>query len=100
MESNGTTNTQKEKLTKFIMSKNLSPRTNRNQISLTKKLRYLISAMYDDPEYVKSKKCKTDVIGIACQYSSHPKLKREDFKELFDMNIGELVNKEGFKFKF
>lgn len=72
----------------------------RPEVPLSRKLHYLSLALTNDLEYSKSPRSKTDIIGYACQYSSHPKLKREDFRELVSMNIGDLLKKVGADYKF
>lgn len=52
------------------------------------KMNYLWLAIKENP-----KLNRTDIIGIACQYSSNPKLKREDFNELLQMKICDFTKK-------
>lgn len=61
----------------------------RNEVSLANKFHYLALAI--DEIAHSSRKPRTDVIGIACQYSSQPKLKREDFEGILDMTIGNII---------
>ena len=37
-------------------------------------------------------KFRTDLIGIAIQFSSQPKLKREDFKGMLEMTLIDVAN--------
>ncbi len=63
----------------------------RKDVPLAIKLRYLSMALTEIADQRLSLNYKTDVIGIACQYSSSPKLKREDFKDIMKMSLGEII---------
>lgn len=63
----------------------------RKNVSLGNKFHYLALAI--DEMYVLRPNVKyhTDVIGIACQFSSNPKLKRIDFKGILDLPLNEII---------
>ena len=67
-----------------------STRNRRKDVGLAEKFRFLALAI-DHMDLSRAMHHKTDVIGIACQFSSQPKLKREDFKELAGMSIKQVV---------
>jgi hypothetical protein len=67
-----------------------STRNRRKDIGLAEKFRFLALAI-DCMDRTRAMHHKTDVIGVACQFSSQPKLKREDFKELAGMSIKQVV---------
>ena len=75
-----------------------SSRNRRKDVGLAQKFRFLAMAI-DTMDLTPKSKQKTDVIGIACQFSSQPKLKREDFKELAGMSIKEVVEKLNLNIK-
>ena len=62
----------------------------RKDVTKTTKLQYLILALREI-ELNPDVKWRTDVIGIACQYSSSPKLKREDFDEILDIKLKDFL---------
>lgn len=62
----------------------------RKNVTLGQKFHYLALAM-DEMDCRPSTKWKTDLIGVARQYSSQPKLKREDFDGILDMTINEIA---------
>ena len=66
-----------------------STRNRRKDVGLAEKFRLLAMAveLMDRNE----RKQKTDVIGMACAFSTQPKLKREDFRELASMSIKQVV---------
>ena len=64
----------------------------RKNVTLGQKFHYLALAM-DEMDCRPSTKWKTDLIGVARQYSSQPKLKREDFDGILDMTIQDVVEK-------
>jgi len=67
-----------------------STRNKRKDVGLAEKFTYLARAI-DIMDRTPETKRKTDVIGLACQMTSQPKLKREDFKELAGMSIKQVV---------
>jgi hypothetical protein len=64
----------------------------RKNVPFSNKFHYLARAI-DIMDIHNNTKFKTDVIGIACQCSSQPKLKREDFDGILDMTIQDVVEK-------
>jgi hypothetical protein len=71
----------------------------RSEVTIGEKLRY-ISMAIQVLEINKSNDWHTDIIGIACQFSTAPKLKREDFESVLVLPLGEIVeryNKERVK---
>jgi hypothetical protein len=66
-------------------------RNRRKDVTLGEKFHFLALAIDEMSSRQPDTKYKTDVIGIACQYSSQPKLKREDFKELAGMSIKQIM---------
>ena len=68
-------------------------KTKRSDASIVKKLNSLVMAL-EDFKYIPSRNRKTDIIGTACQYSSHPKLKREDFTDILDMKISDIIKQQ------
>ena len=69
----------------------------RKDITPAEKMRYISLAVEDmvssykrNPNYMP----KTDIIGLACHYTSRPKLKREDFLPIMNMTLNEIVNSE------
>ena len=62
----------------------------RKNVTLGQKFHYLALAM-DEMDCRPSTKWKTDLIGVARQYSSQPKLKREDFKGMLNMSIQDVL---------
>jgi len=62
----------------------------RSEVSLARKVSYLSLALMEIEES-KHWRYKTDIIGIACQYSNNPKLKRQDFDGIVDMSINDLL---------
>lgn len=64
----------------------------RKNISFSQKFHYLSHAI-DVMDIHKNMKFKTDLIGLACQISSQPKLKREDFDGILDMTIQDVAEK-------
>ncbi len=69
----------------------------RKDISAAQKLRYISLAIEDVARMRVGNKGyvpKTSLIGYACQYTSQPKLKPEDFEPLLDMTLREIINTE------
>jgi hypothetical protein len=64
----------------------------RKNVTLGQKFHYLALAI-DEMDCRSNAKFNTDLIGMALQYSSQPKLKREDFDGMLDMTIKEIVSK-------
>lgn len=64
----------------------------RKDVTLGQKFHYIALAI-DEMDCRPQEKYKTDIIGIARQNSSQPKLKREDFDGILDMTINEITNK-------
>ena len=64
----------------------------RKDVTKIRKLEYLVLALREF-EINPDVKFKTDVIGIAMQFSTSPKLKREDFDEVLNMTISDFANK-------
>ena len=62
----------------------------RKDVTVVRKLEYLTMALRER-EIRPETKWKTDVIGIACQFSSSPKLRREDFDGILDMKLKEFL---------
>ncbi len=62
----------------------------RKNVSFSQKFHYLALAI-DEMSCKPQRKYKTDVIGVACQFSSQPKLKREDFEGIIDMSIHNVL---------
>lgn len=62
----------------------------RKDVTIIRKLEYLTLALRER-EIRPDVKWKTDTIGMACQFSSSPKLKREDFNEILDMKLKDFV---------
>lgn len=68
----------------------------RSQVSNGRKFQYLAMAI-NEVERREDGVWKTDIIGLACQYSFNPKLKREDFEAILNtpiINIIEQVTKD------
>lgn len=63
----------------------------RSSVSLGEKFHYLSMAI-DEISRRPMYDFKTDVIGLACQFSSQPKLKREDFGDMLNMTVRGTVN--------
>jgi len=69
----------------------------RQDISPSEKMKYISAAiedLYRMRSYKPDFKPKTDIIGIACQFSVDPKLKREDFLPILNMTIQDIINGE------
>ena len=64
----------------------------RKNVPFSNKFHYLSRAI-DVMDVHKNMKFRTDVIGLACQISSQPKLKREDFDGMLDMTIQDVTEK-------
>jgi hypothetical protein len=64
----------------------------RSEVTAGEKLRY-ISMAIQILERSKSNNWRTDIIGIACQFSVAPKLKREDFESVLVLPLGEIVER-------
>jgi hypothetical protein len=62
----------------------------RKNVTFGEKFHYLALAI-DTMDGSPNTKWKTDAIGVACQFSSQPKLKREDFKGMLDMSIRDVL---------
>lgn len=62
----------------------------RSDVSIQEKFRCLSMAI-DEVDKRPTTKWKTDIIGLACQYSVAPKLKREDFEGMLDLTIADVV---------
>lgn len=58
----------------------------RKDVTIVRKLEFLTMALRER-EIRPDTKWRTDVIGIACQFSNNPKLKREDFDEILDIKL-------------
>jgi hypothetical protein len=67
-----------------------STRNLRRNVTLGEKFRLLAMAMREMEDRPNAK-FKTDLIGIACQFSSQPKLKRKDFQGMIDYNIKDIA---------
>jgi len=65
-------------------------RNKRKDVSYVRKLEYVTLALREI-ESRPDTRFKTDVIGLACQFSSQPKLKREDFHNLINMRIKDFI---------
>ena len=65
-------------------------RNRRKDVSYVQKLEYITLALREI-ELRPDTKFKTDVIGLACQFSSQPKLKREDFHGVINMRIKDFI---------
>jgi len=50
-----------------------------------------IEEIYRMKQFHSTRKPKTDIIGYACQFTSYPKLKREDFELMLNMTIGDII---------
>jgi hypothetical protein len=59
----------------------------RSEVSVKEKFRLLGLAIG-----TRSKRDRTDVIGVACQLSRRPKLKREDFNAIMDISLRDIIN--------
>jgi hypothetical protein len=66
-----------------------STRNRRKNVGIAEKFRLL--AMAIDFMDRSERKQRLDVIGMACAFSSQPKLKREDFRQLAGMSIKQVV---------
>lgn len=75
------------------ISKDITPAEKMRYISLA--VEFMTSGYNKIPNY----KPKTDIIGLACQFSSRPKLKREDFLSIMNMTLTEIINSEKFEQK-
>jgi hypothetical protein len=64
----------------------------RKNVSFSNKFHYLSRAI-DIMDVHKNTKFKTDLVGLACQISSQPKLKHEDFNGMLDMTILDVAEK-------
>lgn len=62
----------------------------RKDVTIIRKLEYLTMALRER-EIRPDVKWRTDTIGIAIQFSSSPKLKREDFDGILDMKLKDFV---------
>ena len=67
-----------------------STRNFRKDVTFGQKFHYLALAI-DYMDVHRDAKFKTDLIGVACQFSSQPKLKREDFKGMLNMSIQDVL---------
>jgi len=63
----------------------------RSEVSLAEKFRVL-SMAFDELDRRPDATWRTDIIGLACQFSVAPKLKREDFNDIMNMSVGEIAN--------
>jgi len=63
----------------------------RRNVTLAEKFHYLAMAIDEIACRQPNTKWKTDLIGVACQFSSQPKLKREDFKGIIDYSIKDIA---------
>ncbi len=77
-------------------------RRTRKSLTDAEKLRYISLAVEEivwrrkrNPNY----KPRTTIIGLACQYSSNPKLKPVDFKPLMDKSLKEIIETENLNIK-
>jgi len=62
----------------------------RKDVGYARKLYYLSMAISEIDE-TKDWRFKTDAVGIACQYSNHPKLRRSDFEGMMDMSLNDIL---------
>jgi hypothetical protein len=62
----------------------------RSEVTLEEKFRYIGMALMEMGNRPETK-WRTDAIGIACQYSVAPKLKREDFDCILSMQVSEII---------
>jgi hypothetical protein len=62
----------------------------RKDVSYVRKLEYITLALREI-ELRPDTRFRTDVIGLACQFSSQPKLKREDFHNLINMRVKDFI---------
>lgn len=62
----------------------------RSEVSLARKVSYLSLALMEIEE-CKDSRFKMDAEGLACQYSHHPKLKRQDFEGIMNMSINDIL---------
>ena len=61
----------------------------RKDVTFAQKFHYLAMAIdYLDIHRINH---RTDLIGTACQFSSQPKLKRQDFDGIVDMKIADIA---------
>ena len=67
-----------------------STRNFRKDVTFGQKFHYLALAI-DEMDCTRNTKWKVNVIGLACQFSSQPKLKREDFNGMLDMKIQDVL---------
>lgn len=71
---------------------------NRKSITLAEKLRYISMAIEDcarmRAQYDKKFKPRTSLVGYACQFTSNPKLKPEDFEPMLNMSLREIILSE------
>lgn len=63
----------------------------RSEVSTLRKFSYLTLAINEVRNSPEKMKWKTDLIGLACQYSHKPKLKREDFDSLINLSIKNII---------
>jgi len=61
----------------------------RKDVSDMKKLQYLLMAVNDFD--IKGYKPRTSLVGYACQYSSNPKLKPEDFEQVLNTKVSDIL---------
>jgi len=68
----------------------------RKNVSIGEKLNYLSLAITERINMPKKRhhyQHKTDIIGLACQYSKNPKLRREDFDDILNITIKDIVSR-------
>ncbi len=63
----------------------------RSEVTLEEKFRYIGMALMEMGNRPETK-WRTDAIGIACQYSVAPKLKREDFDCILPLQVSEIID--------
>lgn len=65
----------------------------RKDVPIYRKLQAITEAVRDFKTL--DLKRKTDIVGVACQNTSAPRLKREDFDGIMDLTLRQIMEKEG-----
>ena len=63
----------------------------RSEVTLERKFKYLAMAIDELERRSEGTVWKTDLIGLACQFSVNPKLKRQDFNDLINLSIKDII---------
>lgn len=73
-------------------------RNKRADVPISRKFEYLAMALKEISIRPNAKR-KTDAIGLACQFSTCPKLRRKDFYVLEQMTINQILHgvEHGYK---